>query len=103
MKQSFKETEKLIKNQTEINGVTTIDCKEYTWSSTSLLCDRAYQITDAVFADSMLCLGSMREWCLDENHLKDRQADGVRVENIPRIHKVELPRTDSRIYERTTV
>ena len=31
MKQLFKETEKLIENQTEINGVTTIDYKEYTW------------------------------------------------------------------------
>ena len=56
----FKETEKLIKNQTEINGVATIDFKEHTWSSTSLLCDRAYQITNAktyVIADSVLCLG----------------------------------------------
>ena len=37
----FNETGILIRDQTEITGVTTIDYKEYTWRSTSLLCDRA--------------------------------------------------------------
>ena len=113
---------KLIKNQTEINGETTVDYKEYTWSATSLLCDRAYQIMNAktyVLADSVLCLRSMRDepieawkikinWYLDNNHLKDLnridwQADGVRVENNPRIHNVELPGGDSKTNERPTV
>ena len=58
----FEETEKLIKNQIEISGLTTIDYKEHTWSATSLLCDKANQITNAktwVFAGSVLCLGSI--------------------------------------------
>ena len=36
VKQLFKEPEKLIRNQTEITGVTTIDYQEHTWRSTSL-------------------------------------------------------------------
>ena len=47
LKKLFKETEKLIKNQTEIDGVSLIDYEEYTWSATSLLCDRIYQISNA--------------------------------------------------------
>ena len=43
--QLFNETGKLIRDPTEITGVTTIDFKELTWRSTSLLCSRAYQIT----------------------------------------------------------
>ena len=37
-----------------------IDYKDYTWSATSLLCDRIHQTLNAktyVFADSVLCLG----------------------------------------------
>ena len=54
LKKLFKETEKMIKDQTEINGVTTIDCKEYTWSATSLLCDRIHQISNAPHTDSRI-------------------------------------------------
>ena len=59
LKRLFKETGILIKTQTEITGVSMIDFEEYTWSETSLLCDKAHQITNAktyVFADSVLCL-----------------------------------------------
>ena len=52
--------EKLIKNQTEIVGLTTIAYKQPTLRSTTLLCDKAIEITNAktyVFADSVLCLG----------------------------------------------
>ena len=64
VKQLFQVTEKLIKNQTEISGLTTIYYEEFTWSATSLLCDKAFQITNAktyVLADSVLCLRSMNE------------------------------------------
>ena len=64
VKQSFQVTEKLLKDQTEISGLTTIDCKEPTWRSTIPLCDKAIEISNAksfVFADSVLCLGSMRD------------------------------------------
>ena len=63
VEQLFKETGKLSRNQTEITGVTTIDYKEHTLISTSLLCDRAYQITNAktyVFSDSVLCVEKNR-------------------------------------------
>ena len=54
----FHETGKLISEQTEITGVNTINFKEMTLMSTSLLCSRAYQITNAeayAFSDSVLC------------------------------------------------
>ena len=63
-KQLFQVTDKLIEDQTEISGLTTIDYKELTWTSTSLLCDEAFEITNAktyVFADSVLCLKSVRD------------------------------------------
>ena len=82
--QLFQVTEKLIKDQTEICGLTTIDYKQPTWRSTTLLCDKAVEITNAktyVFADSVLCLGSMSvqpvearknkiKWYLETRYLK---------------------------------
>ena len=62
--QLFNENEKLISEQTEITGVSTIDFKELTWMSTSLLCSRAHQITNAktnVFSDSVLCVVKRRD------------------------------------------
>ena len=56
LKKFFKETENLIKNQTG-------SLEEYTWSATSLLCDKIYQITNVktyVFADSLL-FGCIKE------------------------------------------
>ena len=88
-------TEKLMKDQTEISGLTTIDCKELSWRSTTLLCDKAIEITNArtyVFADLMLCLGSMSDqpvkawknkikWYLESRYLKDlNQIDGEPME-----------------------
>ena len=69
--------------------------KELTWSATSLLRDKAFEITNAktyVFADSVLCLGSMRgepieawknniKWCLENRYLKDlNRIDGESME-----------------------
>ena len=36
---------KLIGEQKEITGVRTINFKDFTWMSTSLLCSKAYQVT----------------------------------------------------------
>ena len=61
-----------------------IDCEEHTWSATSLLCDRIHQISNDktyVFADSVLCLGGIKEnpneawkekikWYFESNHWK---------------------------------
>ena len=60
VEQLFNETGRLIREQTEITGVNTINFKELTWRSTSLLCSRAYQITNAktyIFSDSVLLEG----------------------------------------------
>ena len=105
--QLFNETGKLIRDQTEITGVTTIDFKELTWRSTSLLCSRAYQITNAktyIFSNSVLCvwekwemirlqLGRTKlivfgEQSLPRTESHRRYANGVRVVNISRIHDV---------------
>ena len=42
----FHETGKLISEQKEITGVKTLGFKDATWMSTSLLCDKAYRITN---------------------------------------------------------
>ena len=51
-------------DQTEIGGLTTIDFLEPAWRSTILPCEIAIEITTAktcVFADSVLCLGSVSD------------------------------------------
>ena len=61
-RQLFSETGKLISGQTENTGINTIDFKDLTCMSTSLLNSRAYQYSNAkayVFSDSVLCLGKM--------------------------------------------
>ena len=58
----FHETGKLISEHKEITGVRTIDFKDATWMSTSLLCEKAYRTTNTktyVFSDSVLCVGKM--------------------------------------------
>ena len=60
--QLFNETGKLISEQKEITGVSTIGFKDATWMSASLLCEKAYRITNAkvyVFSDSVLCVEKM--------------------------------------------
>ena len=55
LEQLFNQTKRLISDQSEILGpktpemvgLKTIEFKETTWRSTSLLCERAYQITNA--------------------------------------------------------
>ena len=84
--------------------VSVIDYEEYTWSATSLLCDRTHQISHVetyVFAESVLCLGGIKEH--SNEAWKEKRIDGDRVDNIPRTHNIWPPRTDSFIQERTTV
>ena len=57
--QSFNETGKPTSEQKEIPSVSTRDFKDATWMSTSLLCEKAFQITKAktyIFSDSVLCV-----------------------------------------------
>ena len=95
MEQVFNEIGRLIRDQTEIIGVTMIDFKELAKRSTSLLCSRAYQITHAetyIFSDSVPCVGKVGDepievwknkirWYLENNHLKDlNRIDGKPTE-----------------------
>ena len=82
--QLFNETGKLVSEQTDITGVNTIGFKEPQWMSTSFLCSRAYQVTNAktyVLSDSVLCVEKMGDdpiatwkrqihWYSENNHLK---------------------------------
>ena len=100
--------------------MTTIDFEELTWRSTSLLCNRAYQITNGktyVFAYSVLRLGKMGDdpieawknkikWYSENNHMKGHESNrrhADRVETIPRNHNVGPPREDSKSNEKPTV
>ena len=63
VKQLFRTTEKLIKDQVEITGLSTTDWNQPMWIQSSRLCDRAVRIVKSktyVFADSVLCLGGIR-------------------------------------------
>ena len=62
VKQLFRTTEKLIKYQVEITGLSTIDWNQSLWRESSLLCDGAVHIMNPqtyLFADSVLCLGGI--------------------------------------------
>ena len=75
----------MIEGQFEISNLTTIDYKELTWRSTSLLCDKDFEISNAktcIFLDSVLCLGPMSDqpveawknkikWYRETRYLKD--------------------------------
>ena len=111
-------TEKLIKDQREITGLTTIDYKQPAWRSTTLLCDKAIEIKNAktyVFADSVLCLGGIStepgqawenkiKWYLVTRYLKElNRIDGEPMEfewkKFHKIHNVGPSRKDSSIYD----
>ena len=62
LRQSFQVTQKLITDQTEITGITTIDWRQLVWRETTQLTDRAVQFATAktyVFSGSVLCLGGI--------------------------------------------
>ena len=90
--------------------------------STSLLSQKAYRFTNVktyVFSDSVLCVGKMRDdlvatwkskikWYSEKQSLQGyesnrRDADGVRVENIPKNHSVGPPLEDSKFNDSSTV
>ena len=77
----------------QITGINTFDFQDATWTSTSLLCEKAYLFTNAktyVFFDSVLCVGEMGdnliatwiskiEWHSENNHFKDMN----RIDRMP--------------------
>ena len=55
-------TERLIKDQTETTGVSTVNWDQRMWRESSLLCDGAGRTMNSktnVFSDSVLCLGGI--------------------------------------------
>ena len=94
VKQLFQVTERLVTDQTESSGLTTIDYEQPVWRGTTLLCDKAGEITNAknyFFSDSVLCLGSISDlhveawknrtkWYLETRCLKD--LDSIREEVV---------------------
>ena len=78
VEQLFNETGRLIRDQTEITGVTTIDFEELTWRSTSLLCSKAFQITNAkmyIFSDWCFV---WEKWEMIRLQLGRTKLDGIR-------------------------
>ena len=95
LEQLFNETRRLIRHQTEIIGLKTIDFKEFTWRLTRSLCSRAFQINNAntyIFSVSVLCVGQMGDdpsaawknrikWYSENNHFKElNRINGVQTE-----------------------
>ena len=64
VKQLFDVTRTLVRNQKEIHGISLIDRQDTSWKRTTLLIDRAVQLSTAkacVFSESELCMGRIRE------------------------------------------
>ena len=93
--QVVRETEKLVRAQTETSGISTIVFQYSRWMSTSLLHSRAYQYSTAkayVFSDSVLCLGKMGDdsiktwkskiqWYSENNYFRElNRIDGQPME-----------------------
>ena len=95
VRQIFRETGKLISDQNEITCFRTLVFQDATWMQTSLLCDKAFQITNTkayVFSDSVLCVGKMGDdplatwkskikWYSENKHFRDmNRIDGMPTE-----------------------
>ena len=112
--QLLRETGKLISEQKESTGLSTIDFKGATWMSTSLLCERLIKSPTPKHTSSptlcsawekleMILLRPGRVFgkeSLPGYESNRGYADGVRVDNIPRNHSVGPPREDSKFDER---
>ena len=64
VKQLFDETRKLVREQTEIQGISLINWQENSWERTTVLNNRAVQLSTAkayVFSNSLLCMGRMHD------------------------------------------
>ena len=115
MKQMFEVSQRLIKDQPEIFGVSQISWQTHPWERTSLLSDEAIRFSTAkvyVFSESVLCLGnsfiSTIQCCMGKQigvvqefppiqriaPIRRRTA-AIRVEKIPRIHYVPDSSRDS--------
>ena len=65
MKRNFEASQRLIKDQPEISGVSRICWQTHLWEGKSLLCGKAVRLVTArvnVFSDSVLCLGKVNTY-----------------------------------------
>ena len=63
-KQLFDVTKKLVRHHKEIQGISVIDWQQQPWKRTTLVTNRAVQLSTAtayVFSDSALCMGRVSE------------------------------------------
>ena len=64
LKQFVNVTEKLIRDQKEIQRISVINWQQHMWQRTTLLADEAVQLTTAktyIFCDSVLCMGKVSD------------------------------------------
>ena len=110
----FNETRRLIRDQTEITRVTTVDCKELDRQAhcvAELVRSQNPKLTSSqtkMGDDPVAVRKNKTKWYSENNHFKELQRidgmpGGFRLEKIPRIHDVGPPRQDSRSDERPTV
>ena len=115
VKHLFDVTRKLVRDQTEIQGISLIIWQEHSWKRTTLLNHRAVRLSKAkahVFSDSVSCM--RRISACTESAWKEkfdlflnqftsmsrigsnrRRANGNRVEKFPRMHNITDSRWDS--------
>ena len=111
----FQVTERLITDQTEGTGLTTIDWQQFMWRETTLLTDRAVQFCNCQNL-RLFWLGAMSgryQWRTSQSMGKQhqmvlentlcrrfgsdrRRTSGVRVDKFPRIHHIGNSRRDSK-------
>ena len=106
-------TKKLVRDQKEIQGTSVIDWQRNSWKRSTLLTDRAVQLSTArtyVFSDSVLCMGKMKENPMEAWNENNRlvhefipnvknwiELTGSRWSSsgkFPRIHCIADPRQD---------
>ena len=95
----FRETGLLISERKEITAVSTFGFKDFSWMSTSSLCEKAYQIPNAktyVFPDSVLCV----EKTGDDPIAEEQKLNSIRktITSRIRIESTECRRSSSGNY-----
>ena len=115
-KQLFNVTEKLIRDQKEISGISVINWQQLVWQRTTLLTDQSVQFVLAknlrLLRYSVLCMGGIRsnpvkewkervDWFMHSRQYRELdRIDGelmeCRVWTFSRIHHIMDPRCDSK-------
>ena len=111
----FQVTERLITDQTEGTGLTTVDWQQFMWRETTLLTDRAVQLCNCqnLRLFWLSAMSGRYQWRTSQSMGKQdqmvlgntlcrrfgsdrRRTSGVRVDKFPRIHHIENSQRDSK-------